>query len=87
MEHRTDTTETDNFLINLHAPVLQVKHRELERVGDSLFRSRCPVCKQGFLLVYRDQGSFELLLEDRCMLCGQSVFYTDREPGQLMWEP
>jgi thiol-disulfide isomerase/thioredoxin len=63
------------------APVL-VSHLDLERVSnDSLFRSWCPSCKKGMLLVQRDQGTFRLINVDRCTLCGQTVIYTDKIIG------
>ena len=63
--------------ININKEPITVKHSELTREGDSMFRSTCPVCKEGMLLVKRDQLTFEVLTEDRCVLCGQQVIYSD----------
>jgi len=70
----------DDCLIgaNIKTPILDVRHQDLKRVSDnSSFRSVCPACKKGILLVGRDQQTFELLEFDRCILCGQQVRYTD----------
>ena len=63
--------------VNINKEPMIVKHSELYREGDSMFRSACPVCNEGFLLVRRDQDTFELLAEDNCILCGQRVIYSD----------
>lgn len=62
---------------NINKPIIKVKHAELTRTGDSAFRSECPTCKEGVLLVMRNQETFELEKLDRCMLCGQQFEYTD----------
>lgn len=65
-------------LSNFDAPVLEVKHADLERSDDnSPYRSMCPACKVGTLLVCRDPGTFKLRKQDRCCLCGQPVLYLD----------
>lgn len=57
---------------------IRVVHAELERAdGDSAFRSVCPVCKTGLLLVRRDPKSFKLVRLDACIQCGQEFYYTD----------
>jgi len=66
--------------INIDKEPIEVKHSELERADDnSSFRSDCPVCKDGVLLVQRDQSNFKLLAEDHCVLCGQKFIYSDIE--------
>jgi len=58
---------------------IHVKHADLTRSeADSMFKSECPVC-DGMLLVARDQRTFELRAEDRCILCGQRFVYDDIE--------
>jgi len=64
-------------LTNIDKEVIVVKHKSLKRCGDSIYRSQCPVCEDGILLVYRDQKTFELLDVDRCVLCGQKFRYKD----------
>ncbi len=63
---------------NIERPILQVTHANLERADASPFRSTCPTCREGLLLVRRE-GMFGALLNlDSCTLCGQRVLYTDR---------
>ena len=64
---------------NLHAPALHVRHADLKRVDDSPYRSQCPACKQGILLVGRDRHTLLLLQGDNCIACGQRVYYDDIE--------
>jgi hypothetical protein len=65
--------------INIQKPVIMVKHSELERSDESIFRSNCPECKEGILPVSRNYETFELEAEDRCLLCGQRYIYQDIE--------
>lgn len=62
---------------NIGKDPVQVSHTQLERVSDeSLFRSWCPVCEKGILLVSRlDTGGLSRV--DRCTLCGQLIVYED----------
>jgi hypothetical protein len=63
---------------NRDKPARRVSHTSLRRVSEnSPFRSFCPACGEGFLLVRRDQESFALLSTDRCTSCGQLILYTD----------
>lgn len=68
--------------VNINSPIIEIAHKELTRTGDSPFRSICPICKKGSLLVGRNQKTFELLEYDNCVLCGQKVRYTDIEDLQ-----
>jgi hypothetical protein len=63
--------------INIDKPPLKIKHWKLPRVGDSQYRRQCPVCKEGLLLVRRDEKTLELQAEDMCTLCAQQVVYED----------
>jgi hypothetical protein len=63
--------------INIHKEPIEVKHADLERDDPGTFRSSCPVCHTGFLPGSRDQKTFRILKEDRCLLCGQQFVYTD----------
>jgi len=66
--------------MNVNAPVLAVKHSELERFSDeSAYKSICPACKNGLLLVYRNSKTLALEEYDRCILCGQQYKYLDIE--------
>ena len=63
--------------LNLTKKAITVKHADLERTGDSPYRSVCPVCEVGTLLVRRDQETLEIVSEDICLLCGQHFIYED----------
>jgi hypothetical protein len=54
-----------------------IKHSSLERADESPYRSNCPACKDGILLVRRDQKTLEILAEDNCVSCGQRFVYSD----------
>lgn len=63
--------------VNLNADPIQVSHAQLERWDeDSLFKSKCPVCDNGVLLVAREGPELNLSRIDRCISCGQVVVYT-----------
>jgi len=63
-------------------PVIRVRHASLERTGDSPFRSRCPECHRGVLMVYRTQEEpYALRREDCCVWCAQRFYYLDAEIG------
>ena len=62
---------------NINKKPITVKHADLKRVGDSMFKSTCPICKDGILLVRRDNNTFQITSEDRCILCGQAFVYED----------
>ncbi len=63
--------------MNLNKKIIHVKHTELTRVGESPFRSDCPVCKEGILFVRRNNNTGQITNEDRCILCGQAFIYED----------
>jgi hypothetical protein len=71
---------------NANRSVLHVRHSELRRVSEgSSYRSECPACSDGLLLVRRDDKTFVLLREDMCVSCGQIVVYDDQEiNGELL---
>jgi len=62
---------------NIDRAPVHVRHEDLLRVSESPFRSWCPVCSKGILLVGRI-GRW-LKRADRCTLCGQLVTYDDDE--------
>ena len=35
----------------------------------------CPTCKEGIFVGRRDFDTFKFLIEDHCLLCGQTVIY------------
>lgn len=69
--------------ININKPAIKVRHSELQRDGDSKYRSQCPVCKVGLLLMERDRITFQLKETDRCTHCGQSFIYEDIQEIRL----
>jgi len=74
---------------NINKRAVRVRHGELERVNDeeSPFRSWCPVCDRGILLVGRTASFKALSRVDRCTLCGQVVIYEDDEIEGIPLEP
>lgn len=58
---------------------IELKHSSLKRVGDSVFKSECPKCKDGILPVTRDPKTLKIIAEDYCLLCGQHFIYEDFE--------
>jgi len=71
--------ENDVVGTNITKSCVQVKHSELTRVGHSHYKSECPVCKRGMLLIARSWDTLILEELDRCILCGQQFQYTDIE--------
>ena len=57
---------------NLHNPPEHVNFYKL-LPHDASFKSVCPFCEKGILVVYRDPDTCEVLENDRCLLCGQHV--------------
>lgn len=63
---------------NVGEPAVTVVHAELQRSDESIYRSKCPVCKKGVLCVLREQAPpFQLRENDRCIACAQRVIYAD----------
>jgi hypothetical protein len=63
---------------NVNKPPIRVNHRDLKRASlNSIYRSVCPICDRGYLLVRRDLTTFELSEQDNCILCGQRFIYND----------
>ena len=58
---------------------LHINHADLKRSDSSFYRSVCPECAEGILLVRRDLESFELLAEDCCIVCARRFIYADIE--------
>jgi hypothetical protein len=70
---------------NLHNPIRRVRWSELQRSSPlddpdgSLFRSWCPVCDAGLLLVRRTDDFVNFVCWDNCTTCGQVFCYKDEE--------
>ena len=65
---------------NFTMPTLKIRHAGLSRLDPkgSIYRTICPTCKEGLLLVQRDNDG-KLMEKDHCTLCAQSYEYTDIE--------
>ncbi len=74
------------YLMNAEAPLLEVRHAQLERTSEeTVFKSKCPACSDGVLLVGRDGETFLLLERDYCIVCAQSVRYLDIDELNSQW--
>lgn len=63
---------------NISKEFIEVEHSKLKRIKEP-FRSECPKCLDGVLMVTRDKETLEIMAEDRCILCGQGFIYVDIE--------
>jgi len=63
--------------VNFGALPIEIEHKSLDKDHPDKFIAACPTCKRGTLLGQRHTETFELLSEDRCVLCGQAFIYTD----------
>lgn len=83
------TADQEIVASNVGKAVIKVNHQDLQRAdSESLYRSFCPKCRKGLLMVRRDLKSGELLEDDYCLLCGQHFFYKDfaklKKKGKLL---
>ncbi len=63
---------------NIDNKPIKIYHKNLERYDEeSIFKSICPICENGLLLLARGKETFKLLSHDRCTLCGQIFIYED----------
>jgi len=62
---------------NVGKSPIKAKHSDLTRWSDSDFKSKCPACPDGVLLVRRNEKTFKLERLDFCVACGQAFIYTD----------
>lgn len=63
---------------NVGKPPISVRHSKLKRFSEeSYFKSICPACPDGVLLVRRNEKTFDLEKLDLCVACGQAVLYED----------
>lgn len=65
---------------------IKVRHKSLKRSSDeSMFRSVCPVCEKGRLMMRRNiSNGMTLQKDDNCTLCGTRFEYTDIEEDILL---
>jgi len=72
--------EIMKFRENITKPPIQIRHADLKRSNDeSMYRSKCPSCPDGCLLVQRDPATCRLEAGDWCIACGQRFIYEDIE--------
>lgn len=71
------TVDIANYVKNSELPPVEVRHQDLERFDDSEYKSKCPVCENGMLLMERDMVTLKLKSRDICFSCGRRVIYTD----------
>ncbi len=69
--------EIDLSGINYLNPTIEIIHSSLVRTDESRYRSKCPTCNKGILLVQRNMETGEIVPLDICTLCGQRYIYTD----------
>ena len=82
-EEKNEWLERASF--NASLPPLEVKHQSLERVDDSIFRSKCPSCRDGRLMMKRiSLKCLYLSKEDMCISCGRRFIYTDIEGNKMI---
>jgi len=62
---------------NLGKPPIRVRHADLKRWSDSMYKSVCPACPEGLLRVARNPETYELEEMDMCVVCGQVFIYED----------
>jgi len=75
----------ERAIFNSSLPPLEVKHQSLTRVDDSLFRSKCPSCRDGRLMMKRTNPKcLYLSNEDMCVSCGRRFIYTDLEENKMI---
>jgi hypothetical protein len=73
---------------NIHATPIEVMHEGLRRLDDeSPYKSCCPVCAKGVLLLSRRLGSRMLQRVERCTQCGQAFWYMDESVNGEPFEP
>ena len=69
--------------INFQNPPIEVSHFTLDGAGrPNQWKSECPVCGTGLLLVNRNSETLAIESYDCCTFCGQHFLYTDVEDMQ-----
>jgi len=64
-------------MINVKNEIIKLNHSDLKRNGESIYRSKCPICKTGVMLMGRDPITGDLQKLDYCIYCGQHYLYLD----------
>lgn len=73
-----DTREHFILRDNYARPPIAVRHSDLRRIDEeTAYKSDCPVCETGILLVQRDQTELTLRRDDICIRCWTRFRYTD----------
>lgn len=80
----TDEVIVCKTAMNIGSPMMDVRHTDLVRVGDSKHTSECPACADGVLPMRRSPSTGGLNNSDFCLLCGQAFWYSDVVEGELV---
>lgn len=79
--------DTRPYCENVNKPPIRVRHADLTRsTPNSLYRSRCPACPDGDLLVRRNPKTFSLEEVDYCVACAQAFIYMDIAELRAGWQ-
>ena len=70
---------------NLPKPAKIIRHAELKRAGESEYRSVCPECGEGLLMMRRN-ADMSLSPWDNCLSCGCKFQYIDIVVGSNVRE-
>lgn len=74
-------SQTREYCQNMDAAPIEVLWSDLQREDrERLYRSKCPACPDGILMVYRKEPTYlTFSRHDRCIACGQAVHYLDAD--------
>jgi uncharacterized protein with PIN domain len=62
---------------NIRSPMKSIVFKELKQFGDSVFKRICPECKDGIIVMSRDNVTMKLERRCYCFLCGQRYDIVD----------
>jgi hypothetical protein len=75
----------EEAMVNCEKKPLKIRHQTLQRCSEeSPYKSWCPVCGNGVLLMQREQKDFTLIPQDNCIRCGRRFLYTDLKEAGLV---
>ena len=69
--------QKSKLMANYGQKAISLYHADLSPFEKGTWKSECPVCEDGLLLVGRDKNTTELEELDRCCRCAQEVRYAD----------
>lgn len=78
--HLSVTQDQWMAMCNSQREPIKVFHKNLKPVEESAFKTKCPCCEHGVLLMYRQSSPpYTLRAEDWCIVCGMPFIYQDIE--------